>query len=71
MRPIRHIDAPFAIAHADGMMISQPDAAEDPPPKRPCPTCNGEGGWWDTGNGEKFKNRRWVTCTTCKGNKYV
>jgi hypothetical protein len=50
------------------MMTSQPDAANNPPPKRPCPTCNGEGGWWDTGNGEKFKNRRWVTC---KGNKYV
>jgi hypothetical protein len=27
----------------------------------PCPSCNGEGGSWDTGNVQKFKNRRWVT----------
>lgn len=51
--------------HSDTM------AKGDPPKKQPCPTCNGEGGWWETGNGGKFKNRRWVTCWACKGSKYV
>lgn len=35
--------------------------------KLTCRGCNGEGGWWETGNGKEFKNRRWRTCPTCNG----
>jgi DnaJ-class molecular chaperone len=44
---------------------NQAMADEDKPKK--CSGCNGEGGWWDTGNGQKFKNRRWIKCPTCNG----
>jgi hypothetical protein len=33
-------------------------AKEDKPKPKPCPGCSGNGGWRETGNGEKFKNRR-------------
>jgi len=37
-------------------------------PKKPCDTCNAQGGWWDTGNGQVDKPpKRWVKCPTCNG----
>lgn len=41
------------------------------PPKQKCSGCNGEGGYWEVGNGGSFKKRRWVTCSLCNGKKYV
>jgi len=42
-------------------------ASDKEPKPKPCTGCDGNGGWWDTGNGEKFKNRRWVKCLACNG----
>lgn len=40
---------------------------DDKKKKKACSVCDGNGGWWQTNNGHQFKNRRWVTCPTCKG----
>jgi len=41
--------------------------AERKPSK--CGTCNGQGGWWDHGNGQKdkAKPKRWIKCEMCQG----
>jgi hypothetical protein len=50
-------------AHANSV------AKNDPPKPKPCSSCNGDGGWWETGNGEKFKNRRWVKVPDVQRNR--
>lgn len=33
-----------------------------------CGTCNGQGGWWDHGNGQAGKPpKRWIKCHDCQG----
>lgn len=46
-------------------------ARKDVPKKQKCSVCDGEGGWWKTGNGKGFSKRTWETCWRCKGSKYV
>ncbi len=34
----------------------------------PCRTCNGQGGWWEFGNGKPgTKPKRWIKCWDCGG----
>lgn len=36
--------------------------------KDPCDTCNGQGGWWDHGNGQVGKPpKQWIKCYDCNG----
>jgi len=41
----------------------------DTPKPDPCATCNGQGGWWEYGNGQpgKAKPKRWIKCWDCNG----
>ena len=40
--------------------------------KDPCPTCNGQGGWWETGNSKKdAPPKRWIKCRRCNGTGVV
>lgn len=34
-----------------------------------CGECNGQGGWWDHGNGQrdKAKPKQWIKCRACNG----
>jgi hypothetical protein len=41
------------------------------PKRQKCTVCDGKGGWWQTGNGQSFPKRKWITCWECKGEKYV
>jgi hypothetical protein len=38
-------------------------------PQSPCGDCNGQGGWWEHGNGQpgKAKPKRWIKCRACNG----
>jgi DnaJ-class molecular chaperone len=38
---------------------------KDVPRRQKCPKCNGNGGWWDTGNGKRIKQV--VSCDLCGG----
>jgi DnaJ-class molecular chaperone len=40
---------------------------EEEPPK--CRTCNGQGGWWEHGNGQPgvAKPKHWIKCEICQG----
>jgi hypothetical protein len=42
---------------------------EDKKPKpQTCGTCNGQGGWWDHGNGKPgSKPKKWIKCQSCQG----
>ncbi|MFC9973564.1 hypothetical protein ACFVH6_21985 [Spirillospora sp. NPDC127200] len=34
----------------------------------PCPTCNGNRGWWEYGNGKSgSKPKQWISCRACNG----
>jgi hypothetical protein len=37
--------------------------------KDPCRTCNGQGGWWEFGNGNpgQAKPKKWIKCRACNG----
>jgi hypothetical protein len=36
--------------------------------KDSCRTCNGQGGWWETGNSTPSTTpKRWVKCSDCSG----
>lgn len=40
--------------------------------KKQCTTCNGQGGWWETGNSKKnAPPKRWIKCNTCGGSGSV
>jgi hypothetical protein len=34
-----------------------------------CSTCNGHGGWWEHGNGQRdiAKPKHWIKCYDCDG----
>jgi hypothetical protein len=46
--------------------MSRRDESQDPPK---CGTCNGQGGWWEHGNGQPgvARPKRWIKCQMCQG----
>lgn len=43
-------------------------AKPQPEPVIPkCPSCNGNGGEWTTGNGDTSKPKQWISCRVCNG----
>lgn len=44
--------------------------AKPEPIQQSCGSCNGNGGYWDHGNGDK-KPKQWVSCRVCNGSGTV